>query len=208
MRTFRVLVALLAFLRVAHADTFTINSTTDVADPDPMNAPVCATAGSCTLRAAIQDANAHVGDDTIVVPAGNYLLSIPPGTEATTDLTAAVGDLDITDNVTITGAGSGLVTVDGGGAYRVFHIAASQTVTMSGLTIRDGADQAGGGIFAVGNVTLNDVVVTENSASGAGGGGIHGGGALTLMDSTVSGNNSTDQGGGIFGGTPVTIVRS
>src|SRR5262245_18380858 len=164
MRTLRVLVALLAFLRVAHANTFTVNSTTDVADLDPVNAPVCATAGSYSIRAAIQDANAHAGDDTIVVPAGNYLLSVPLGTEATTDVNDAVGDLDIKANMTITGAGSGLVTVDGGAAYRVFHIAASQTGTMFGLTIRDGADQAGGGIFAVGNVTLNDVVVTEISA--------------------------------------------
>ena len=81
MRTFRILVALLAFLRVAYADIFTVNSTTDAVDANPGDG-TCATAGSvCTLRAAIQEANAHAGDDTIDVPAGTYLLTIPPGAE-------------------------------------------------------------------------------------------------------------------------------
>src|SRR5205085_1514295 len=169
----------------------------------------CATAGSvCTLRAAIQEANAHAGDDTIDVPAGTYLLTIPPGAETSVALDASAGDLDVTANVTITGAGSGVVAVDGGGANRVFQVAASQTATISGLTVRNGADQGGGGIFAQGNLTLDDVVVTQSSSTGAGGGGIRGGGALTLTDSTVSSNGCTDQGGGIFGGTPVMLVRS
>ena len=208
MRTFRVLVALLAFLRITYADTFTVNSTTDAVDANPGDG-TCATAGSvCTLRAAIQEANAHAGDDTIDVPAGTYLLTIPPGAETTAALDASVGDLDITANATITGVGSGLVTIDGGGTTRVFHIAASQTVTMSGITVKNGADQGGGGILALGNLTLNDVVVTQNTSNGGAGGGIRGGGALTLSDSTVSDNGSTDQGGGIFGGTPVMIDRS
>lgn len=45
--------------------TFTVNSTGDEADAQVGNG-VCATAGgSCTLRAAIQEANAHPGPDTI-----------------------------------------------------------------------------------------------------------------------------------------------
>src|SRR2546426_371043 len=83
--------------------------------------------------------------------------------------------------------------VDGAGASRVFHVAPSQTVAISGITVRNGADQAGGGIFAQGNLTLNDVVVTGNSAMGAGGGGIRGGGALTLTLSVVAGNMCSDQ---------------
>src|ERR1051326_7209923 len=83
MRTFLALVALLAFLRAAYADSFTVNSTTDAVDVNPGDG-TCATAGSvCTLRAAIQEANAHAGDDTIDVPAGTYVLTIPPGAETT-----------------------------------------------------------------------------------------------------------------------------
>src|SRR5438445_10327441 len=102
MRTLSVFVALLAFVRVTYADTFTVNSTTDAVDANPGDG-TCATAGSvCTLRAAIQEANAHAGDDTIDVPAGTYVLAIPPGGETTAALDASVGDLDITANATVT----------------------------------------------------------------------------------------------------------
>jgi CSLREA domain-containing protein len=47
------------------ATTFVVNSTGDAADASPGNG-VCATAGAvCTLRAAIQKANALAGADTI-----------------------------------------------------------------------------------------------------------------------------------------------
>jgi hypothetical protein len=46
-----------------------------------------------TLRAAVIAANANPGADTIMVPAGTYVLTI-------------AGDLNITDSVTIVGAGA------------------------------------------------------------------------------------------------------
>ena len=97
------LVALLLGLP-AFAKTFTVNSTTDAVAANPASG-ICETApgnGVCTLRAAIQVANALPGPDTIIVPAGTYALTIPgQGEDA-----AAAGDLDITDNLTITGAGA------------------------------------------------------------------------------------------------------
>jgi hypothetical protein len=42
---------------------------------------VCATAsGACSLRAAIMEANALPGADTIIVPAGTYVLALAGGT--------------------------------------------------------------------------------------------------------------------------------
>ena len=69
---------------------------------------------------------------------------------------AVLGDLDITDDLTIQGAGSGLTIVDGNGAVtgdRVFQILASaKDVTLSGLTIRNGKKvtntfDEGGGLY-------------------------------------------------------------
>src|SRR5437762_1571459 len=63
---------------VLHAATFTVNSPTDAPDANPGDA-VCATSGPtpvCTLRAAIQQANAHAGDDTITIPADTYALTL------------------------------------------------------------------------------------------------------------------------------------
>src|SRR5437867_2704086 len=166
MRTIWRLPMVLLFVVAAppvQAMTFMVDSTADAVDAAPGDG-TCATAGSaCTLRAAIQEANALAGNDTIDVPAGTYTLGIPAGGETTVGLDAAVGDLDITQNLTITGAGAATTIVDGGGATRVFQEASSITVTISGLTMRNGADQAGAGIFAQGNLTLHDVVVTASA---------------------------------------------
>src|SRR5262245_54831269 len=84
--------------------TFTVNSTTDAVDAAPGNGVCATTGGACTLRAAIQEANAHPnsgsGTDTISIPtAGTYRLTITGRDEEA----AAKGDLDITEAVVITG---------------------------------------------------------------------------------------------------------
>jgi len=59
------------------AAIFAVNSTSDVVDASPGDG-VCRTPnGTCTLRAAIQQANALPGPDVVTLPAGTYLLSIP-----------------------------------------------------------------------------------------------------------------------------------
>src|SRR5262249_12990409 len=91
------------------ASEFVVNSTADAVDAKPGDG-VCATSsGVCTLRAAIQEANAHSGKDSITLPAGTYTLSIAgPAEDA-----AATGDLDITDDLILNGAGAETTIVDG-----------------------------------------------------------------------------------------------
>src|SRR5262249_43423379 len=56
--------------------TFTVNDKADATDAHPGDG-ICATlTGTCTLRAAIQEANALAGTDQIVLPAGTYTLTI------------------------------------------------------------------------------------------------------------------------------------
>src|ERR1700675_908151 len=60
----------------ARAANFTVTSTADAVDATPGDG-VCATAtAACTLRAAIQEANALSGADSITVPAGTYTLAL------------------------------------------------------------------------------------------------------------------------------------
>lgn len=59
------------------------------------------------------------GVDTIVVPVGTYTLSIAGAGE---DANAS-GDLDITANLTINGAGGATTIIDGAGLVRVFEVA-------------------------------------------------------------------------------------
>ncbi len=62
----------------AAAATFNVDSTADGVDANPGDG-VCATASAtCTVRAAVMEANAWPGDDVIMIPAGTYVLTIPP----------------------------------------------------------------------------------------------------------------------------------
>ena len=201
----------------ASAATFNVTKTADTADG------LCD--ADCSLREAIIAANALAGADTIVVPAGTYVLTRVGASEDA----GATGDLDVTGDTTITGAGSATTIVDGNGTDRVFDIRpTAAAVTLSGLTIRNGnVNGFGGGIDKQGSGTLQvqNGVVTNNTATGFGGGinnndnlgsitidfttvsnnvanGFGGGlnnnsgGSFTVRDSTVSGNSAAGFGGG------------
>ena len=80
MRTARMRVAVLlsavVAVATAQADTYTVNSVTDAVDANSGDG-ICATAAAtCTLRAAVQEANAHAGPDVVTLPAGTYALSL------------------------------------------------------------------------------------------------------------------------------------
>jgi CSLREA domain-containing protein len=186
--------------------TFNVNSTSDRTDSSVGNGVCRTSAGTCTLRAAIQEANARAGADVVIVPAGTYALAIAPLNQNT----ITTGDLDITGDLTITGAGAASTFVDGGnpppgsppevrGLDRLFEIHAPATaVSFSDLTIRDGyAADDGGGIHnnTNANVSVARSVVTGNYAGKAGGGiENHLGGTVDVTASTISGNSANESG--------------
>ena len=114
--------------------------------------------------------------------------------------------IQITKNLTITGPGAGLLTVEGDGGQSVFAVYGGDTAAISGLTVTGGGGGGIGGVYNSGTLTLSDDVITGNSSTGAGGGIYNGGGVLTVTDSIVSDNSaSSSDGGGILnsGGTAV-----
>jgi len=188
---------------LAQAAAFVVDRTTDGTDAAPGDG-VCATSsGGCTLRAAIQEANALPGTDTITLPAGTYLLAIPGRQENG----AATGDLDVTDTVTITGAGASATIVDAAGVDRAFDVYAP--VMMSGMSIRGGdpgPDGDGGAIFNGGTLTLSGVVLTGNHA-GVSGGGLGNDNDATLIDVTLADNTAELNGGGMDNNGTATLRR-
>jgi hypothetical protein len=185
---------------VAFADTFTVDRTDDTA-----SATACtAAANDCSLRGAILASNARGGNDTINIPAGTYKITIA----GTDEDTAGTGDFDITDGTTTingTGANASAVVIDGNGKDRVFDIFANAAI--SNLTIANGNGNQGGGfagggiITSANTLTLNNVIVTQNSAVGHGGGIVLDSGTATLTDVTVSNNSCLGtgcSGGAIF----------
>src|SRR5688572_10875507 len=180
--------------------TFEVDSTSDAVDANAGDG-LCATrTGTCTLRAAVQEANARPGADAIRLPAGTYELAIPPLNQ--NDI--ATGDLDITDSLTIDGAGASSTIVDAGiplpgappevhGLDRLFEVLVDEgTANFSGVTLRDGyAAEFGGAIMnnSTATVTVSASTLTGNVAGKAGGAiDNHLGGAVDVRDSMLSGN--------------------
>jgi CSLREA domain-containing protein len=195
------------FQGAASSATFTVNSAADEADANPGNG-TCATANSvCTLRAAIQEANAVSEDDIINIPAGVYLLTIA----GTSEDAAATGDLDIIGNVTIIGAGAASTNIDAGAIDRVFHITGVFAVNISGVAISNALSGAnGGGIYNLGALTLTNVAVSGNTAQI--GGGIFNEGTLTITKSAISGNTAAglanSSGGGIYDSGTLNLTNA
>jgi len=180
--------------------------------------------GAGSLRAEIAAAHSN---DTIV---------FAPSLDGQT-ITLTSGELLIKKNLTIAGPGAGELTVSGNNASRVFEVASKENVTLSGLTISDGAapgvGQAGegagilnhgtltvsgstlsgnsaglgGGILNDGTLTVSNSTLTGNSASYFGG-GILNDGTLTVSGSTLSGNSAASAGGGIYNDGTVTVKNS
>ena len=190
-------------------------------DGVPVAAPsaACRTgAGGCTLRQAVLDGNAY-GGAAIGLPAGTLTLS-RAGRNEDAGLT---GDIDVTAPLTVQGNVLSPTTVQAGtsasgGIDRVFHIHAGGQLVLLDLTVRFGRalfapqqdDGSGGGVLALGPLTVQRSTIRDNFAQ-RNGGGISaelGGGHLGVADSTVEGNSASAAGGGIHSRVQTTIERS
>ncbi|HET7037421.1 MAG TPA: choice-of-anchor Q domain-containing protein [Thermomicrobiaceae bacterium] len=169
--------------------------------------------GTCSLREAVAAVNTQKKVDkcpagtTIALAAGTYHLTVKAGTAGA----SSTGALQISGNVTISGAGAGQTTIDATGlGDRVFNVSAKGKLALNNLTIRGGNSSGdGGGIVNTGTLSLSGVVLTANHAGGNGGGILNSGGALNLSTTLLSQNSASGDGGGIAitGGT-VTIAAS
>ncbi|HVF44319.1 MAG TPA: CSLREA domain-containing protein [Pyrinomonadaceae bacterium] len=190
------------------ASNFTVNSLADTPDANLTDGLCADASGACTLRAAIQQANADLSAD-----------SIGFAVNGTINLTEALPS--IFTSMTINGPGSSLLTVrrNTGDEYRIFTVSAA-AVAISGLTVSNGRPlrgepsffsggdgQPGGGIRNIGNLTLTGCVISGNSSGlrgigflppisqqahghGGHGGGIYNVGHLTMQDCTVRDNRA------------------
>lgn len=204
----------------AVAVTFNVSTYADISDPTPDG-----TCEACSLREAIQEANALPGPDVINLPPGKYNLDIA-GSDEDQCLT---GDLDITDDVTIIGIGTtmleshvgrilhihagnvsitGLALTQGDGAGDqnsnraggAVHNAAGSTLTLNECSMRINQAQGGGGaIYNAGSLSLNNSTLTNNSAAGTSrGGAVYNLGTMSVTNCTLDGNSSTDGGGAVY----------
>ncbi len=224
------MLSLLACLVSPHAAfgaIFNIDSPGDGPDSSPGDG-VCDGPNGCTLRAAIQEANANTESDTIRLGAYDITLSTPGSYEDENES----GDLDITSNLIIEGGGENnnftRNIISGSGINdRVFHMLGGATVTISGVEILGGflpvntntpknGKLGGAGIYVQsGFLELNDVLVSDNRLSATdatfetAGGGLYIGPAANILikNSTIS-ENIAPAGGGLTNLGTTTIQDS
>ena len=170
--------------------------------------------GVTSLREALFATNLVGGADEIQFDFGH------DGPET---IVLTLGELAISDDLTINGPGADLLTIDASGndptpdenngdGSRIFNIndgssATSIDVELLGLTLTGGdAPGDGGAIFSRENLSVTGSTISGNSARL--GGGIYSYGPTTINSSAISGNSATGSGGGIHTRGVMTITDS
>jgi hypothetical protein len=149
--------------------------------------------GVGSLRQAVNDNNA-IGGGNIIVFSNTVVGTI-----------SLASELVITTNVTIMGPGPDLLAVSGNNASRVFRITNNAVVSISGLRIVNGrvtGPPGGGGILNFyGTLRLDNCIVSNCVAQGAGGGGVDAWGPVTITRSSLINNqaNTSNSGGALDG---------
>jgi parallel beta-helix repeat protein len=157
-----------------------------------------------SLRDALALANANPDADTI-----SFAPSLSGGT-----INLSLGELAITDSVTIEGLGATNLTINGNSQSRIFNVDDGNSdtninVEIDGLTLTGGSADNGGAIYSAEDLVLDSVKISGNTATD-GGGGVY---ALTSSDTTIRNStistNSASYGGGLFSlGTGQTVIQA
>jgi hypothetical protein len=161
------------------------------------------------LITAIETANANGQTNTIRLAAGTYALTESYGGTLYDDNGLPV----ITSTLTIRGAGAATTIIkrdapfDFPFFFRLLQVAATGSLTLDRLTLREGiVTSAGGGIYNAGTLTLTDCALITNVAYHAHGGGIYNTGTVTLTDCFLT-TNSSYGGSGIYNTGTATLIN-
>jgi hypothetical protein len=167
------------------AATFTVDVTTDSVDQVPGDGSCDNGSGECSLRAAVMEANALAGHDTILLPEATHELSIAVcGSEVVASdavYEEQCADLDVLSHITIRGLG----------AYR-------SVVTAAALS--GGSTEFNSGHFDVaasGSLELEDLMLLGGRQRGAGGAIRNRGGSFSLLRTVLYANIASLRGGAI-----------
>jgi predicted outer membrane repeat protein len=159
--------------------------------------------GLTSLREAIFAANLVEGPDTIEFDIGQERLEI---------INLSVGELKITDALTIDGSDANFLVIDAssndptpmiddGKGVRIFNIDDGSPndveVTIRGLWLTGGdSGPSGGALLNRENLTVDRVLITSNFSRENGGGIASVNGTLTVSESTIE-ENAAQRGGGV-----------
>jgi len=192
------LLAAAVLTSAAQAGTFNV---TRMNDPVPDGCKV----SDCSLREAVIDADQTQAKDTIVLPAGTYLIDLDGS-----DNSETTGDLDISTDMEFVGAPS---TIDGQELGRIMDISSDANVTLRDLTLQNANTSLAtngslnGGALEIdgGSLTLDTVTFDNNSTQSLGGGVRAFGDAVVIINDCLFVNNKAGSGAAINAGTGITV---
>lgn len=204
--------------------TYLVTHTEDVGDLKPGDG-ICANAqGTCTLRAAIDEANACPGEDTVRLTPGTYFLTIKEGREVG-DPPNRYGDLDVIDSLILEADpnatpaltiidGSQLVEASGGPLVDIIATTTgimdvdARRFVMRDIQLQNGIASAenGGALQTSAEEVLIERCTFKNNH------GVHGGAysmgvdynaasqssTILIINSTFDGNSADDNGGALY----------
>lgn len=192
----RILTICFAFLSLCSvplaalsADELLVTTRRDGHDVFPGDSICADEKDRCTLRAAVEEANAGP-TDTIRLPAGKVILS--------RDLPSLL----VTADLTIIGAGQTASRIFGSRRDRIFRTADGVSLSLQDLSLEKGALTAakndhGAAIQSDGPLTLTRVRLRNNKARDGSGGAIYATDSVSLFDSECL-SNSASAGGCIY----------
>lgn len=206
-----VFLVALAGAPLAQADTiFNVNTLADQIDQDVSDGLCETSVGTCSLRAAIMQANHLTGPITtrIRLLAATYGLTRPitgSNGEDSGDLNFTV-PLTAGQAIVIEGATAATSVINANQIDSVMSVAVNRVVTLSRVTVRGGfrVQTLAGGIYSEGVLTLLDCVVEGNTGNFAPG-GITSYGSLDIRRSIVRAN--TGNAGGAVYAAGAAIIR-
>lgn len=184
MKTFQFLPLLTAILFSSAAPllaaTYTVTTTVDENDGS------ASIGNGLSLRDAVMLSNASTDFDTIVIPAGTYVLSIPENNAAN----GSGGSLDLATDAELISQSFETPVIDANHQFRIFQLTAAQNqireITFVDLLLKNGfhPDQGAGIFMGPGiSLTLNSVQIEACTAEA---GGISQGGAIYYSATTGS----------------------
>jgi CSLREA domain-containing protein len=195
-------VSLLCLCSLSFAANYVVTKTADTNDG------TCD--ADCSLREAVVAANGTSENDTISF---SGLFSAPQ------TITLSGTDIIITNNGTlaINGPGSEKLTVNGNNASRVFSNNTGSVATIRNLRVTGGNGSStvtsgrGGGVYNSGGMlTLENLVITGNTAANGGGTNNAGTATMTIIGCAIFSNSVTGSGGAAqnFAGNTLNIRNS
>lgn len=179
----------------AQGPAFTVTTLSDDATGAPGHCNQTQSGASPDSNCSLRDALAAAGAaNSMGTPIVNFASDLATASHPGTYTLSSGGSLVINTSVNIVGPGPAALTISGGNQNQVF-VFVDGTISISGLTITKGKAGNGGAIQSYATATVDNCVISGNSATDSGGGIENQGPAMTVRNSVIASNTAQKSGG-------------